>query len=261
MAAAALLSVTLVPALMVIFVRGRIIPEQRNPLNKALIWLYRPIIAAVLKSKDTDHPARSRGARHHALASEPTRLGVHAEPRRGHAVLHADDAAGHLDHQGGGPAAIPGPHHQIVSRGAFGLRQGGPRFDGDRSGADRDVRDHHQSQAQGSMASRRDDRLPDRRDGQGLAVSGRVERLDHADQGAHRHAVDRHSHAGRRQGLRHRPRPRWSASRGRSSRFCEPFQAPRAPMPSASSAATTSTSRPIATRSPAMASWSATSRR
>jgi Cu(I)/Ag(I) efflux system membrane protein CusA/SilA len=51
MAAAALLSVTLVPALMVIFVRGRIIPEQRNPLNKALIWLYRPIIAAVLRAK------------------------------------------------------------------------------------------------------------------------------------------------------------------------------------------------------------------
>jgi copper/silver efflux system protein len=51
MAAAALLSVTLVPALMVIFVRGRIIPEQRNPLNKALIWLYRPIIAVVLKAK------------------------------------------------------------------------------------------------------------------------------------------------------------------------------------------------------------------
>jgi Cu(I)/Ag(I) efflux system membrane protein CusA/SilA len=51
MAAAALLSVTLVPALMIIFVRGRIIPEQRNPLNRALIWLYRPIIAVVLKAK------------------------------------------------------------------------------------------------------------------------------------------------------------------------------------------------------------------
>jgi len=34
MAAAALLSITLVPALMVIFVRGRIIPEHRNPLNR-----------------------------------------------------------------------------------------------------------------------------------------------------------------------------------------------------------------------------------
>jgi len=51
MAAAALLSVTLVPALMVIFVRGRIIPERRNPINKFLIWIYRPIIRGVLKAK------------------------------------------------------------------------------------------------------------------------------------------------------------------------------------------------------------------
>ncbi|RWH81216.1 MAG: efflux RND transporter permease subunit [Mesorhizobium sp.] len=51
MAAAALLSVTLVPALMVIFVRGRIVPENRNPINRFLIWLYRPLIAGVLKAK------------------------------------------------------------------------------------------------------------------------------------------------------------------------------------------------------------------
>jgi Cu(I)/Ag(I) efflux system membrane protein CusA/SilA len=51
MAAAALLSVTLVPALMVIFVRGRIIPEHRNPLNRFLIWIYRPVISAVLKAR------------------------------------------------------------------------------------------------------------------------------------------------------------------------------------------------------------------
>jgi Cu(I)/Ag(I) efflux system membrane protein CusA/SilA len=51
MAAAAFLSVTLVPALMVIFVRGRIIPEARNPINRALIRLYRPMIAGVLKAK------------------------------------------------------------------------------------------------------------------------------------------------------------------------------------------------------------------
>jgi len=51
MAAAALLSVTLVPALMVVFVRGRIIGEHRNPLNRALIWIYRPVINAVLKAK------------------------------------------------------------------------------------------------------------------------------------------------------------------------------------------------------------------
>jgi Cu(I)/Ag(I) efflux system membrane protein CusA/SilA len=51
MAAAALLSVTLVPALMVVFVRGKIVPEARNPINRALIWLYRPIISLVLQAK------------------------------------------------------------------------------------------------------------------------------------------------------------------------------------------------------------------
>lgn len=51
MAAAALLSVTLVPALMVVFVRGKIVPEAGNPINRALIWLYRPIIRLVLKAK------------------------------------------------------------------------------------------------------------------------------------------------------------------------------------------------------------------
>ncbi|HEV2548410.1 MAG TPA: CusA/CzcA family heavy metal efflux RND transporter [Stellaceae bacterium] len=49
LAAAALLSVTLVPVLMTIFVRGRIMPEQKNPLNRLLIWIYRPVITAVLR--------------------------------------------------------------------------------------------------------------------------------------------------------------------------------------------------------------------
>jgi Cu(I)/Ag(I) efflux system membrane protein CusA/SilA len=51
MAAAALLSITLVPALMMLFVRGRIIPERRNPVNRFLIWVYGPIIRLVLKAK------------------------------------------------------------------------------------------------------------------------------------------------------------------------------------------------------------------
>jgi len=51
MAAAALLSITVVPALMILFVRGRIVPEHRNPVNRVLIWLYRPVIRGVLKAK------------------------------------------------------------------------------------------------------------------------------------------------------------------------------------------------------------------
>ena len=51
MAAAALLSVTVVPALMVLFVRGRIVPEHKNPVNRFLIRIYRPVIDSVLKAK------------------------------------------------------------------------------------------------------------------------------------------------------------------------------------------------------------------
>jgi Cu(I)/Ag(I) efflux system membrane protein CusA/SilA len=51
MAAAALLSITLVPALMIVFVRGRIIPEHKNPINRFLIWIYRPAIKAVMRAK------------------------------------------------------------------------------------------------------------------------------------------------------------------------------------------------------------------
>src|SRR5690606_2475042 len=53
MAGAALLSVTLVPVLMLFFIRGRIMPEQKNPVNRFLIWAYRPIIQWVMRHKWT----------------------------------------------------------------------------------------------------------------------------------------------------------------------------------------------------------------
>ncbi|WP_295681594.1 CusA/CzcA family heavy metal efflux RND transporter [uncultured Nevskia sp.] len=49
MAAAAGLSVTLIPVLMLLFIRGRIPDEQRNPLNRLLIAVYRPALAFVLR--------------------------------------------------------------------------------------------------------------------------------------------------------------------------------------------------------------------
>ena len=49
MAAAAGLSVTLIPVLMVYFIRGRIADEQANPLNRLLIAVYRPAIHAALR--------------------------------------------------------------------------------------------------------------------------------------------------------------------------------------------------------------------
>jgi Cu(I)/Ag(I) efflux system membrane protein CusA/SilA len=51
MAAGALLSVTLVPMLMMAFVRGHIRPEQANPLNRLLLKGYRPVITWALRSR------------------------------------------------------------------------------------------------------------------------------------------------------------------------------------------------------------------
>ncbi|QCB46577.1 efflux RND transporter permease subunit [Hydrogenophaga sp. PAMC20947] len=50
MAAAAGLSVTLVPVLMGYLIRGRIPSETANPLNRGLIALYRPLLNAVLRA-------------------------------------------------------------------------------------------------------------------------------------------------------------------------------------------------------------------
>ncbi|CUH86089.1 MULTISPECIES: efflux RND transporter permease subunit [Roseobacteraceae] len=48
MAAAAILSITLVPVLMGYFVRGRILPERKNPLNRIVVFVYRPFLDAAI---------------------------------------------------------------------------------------------------------------------------------------------------------------------------------------------------------------------
>ncbi|MDE3243859.1 MAG: efflux RND transporter permease subunit [Nitrospirota bacterium] len=48
---AAVVSITVAPLLMVWLIRGKIVPEERNPLNKLLIWLYRPVVAGVLRAR------------------------------------------------------------------------------------------------------------------------------------------------------------------------------------------------------------------
>ncbi len=49
MAFAALLSVTLVPVLMLLFIRGKIAPETKNPINRFLIWVYEPVVHRALR--------------------------------------------------------------------------------------------------------------------------------------------------------------------------------------------------------------------
>ena len=51
MAAASMLAVTLVPVLMGYWIRGRILPEERNPISRLLIWIYDPILHVLLRLK------------------------------------------------------------------------------------------------------------------------------------------------------------------------------------------------------------------
>lgn len=50
---ASLLSITLAPILMVLLIRGKIIPETKNPINRFLLRWYRPCVQLVLKFKKT----------------------------------------------------------------------------------------------------------------------------------------------------------------------------------------------------------------
>lgn len=51
MAAAALLSITLAPILMGFFIRGKIPSEEKNPINRALVWIYHPLIEFVIRRR------------------------------------------------------------------------------------------------------------------------------------------------------------------------------------------------------------------
>jgi Cu(I)/Ag(I) efflux system membrane protein CusA/SilA len=53
MAAAALLSITLAPILMGFFIRGKLPAEEKNPINRLLIWLYHPLIDWVIRWRKT----------------------------------------------------------------------------------------------------------------------------------------------------------------------------------------------------------------
>ena len=43
------LAITIVPVLMALLVRGKILPEHKNPLSRFLIWAYQPFIHFVLR--------------------------------------------------------------------------------------------------------------------------------------------------------------------------------------------------------------------
>ena len=83
MAAAAILAITLIPVLMGYFIRGKITPEHRNPVNRALTAVYKPVINLVVHYPKVlliggivDHSGR-------IVARLTAGFGVHAAAGRG----------------------------------------------------------------------------------------------------------------------------------------------------------------------------------
>jgi len=86
MAGAAFLSITLVPVLMLLFIRGHIPPEHKNPIVRFMIWVYRPIIVGVMHWKKlilaaaavvlglTAYPAMKLGSEFMPVLNEGTLL-------------------------------------------------------------------------------------------------------------------------------------------------------------------------------------------
>jgi Cu(I)/Ag(I) efflux system membrane protein CusA/SilA len=155
MAAAAGLAVTLIPVLMGYLIRGKI-PAKTQPAQPAADRAYRPLLERVLRHfrRATLLVAALIAARDVWPVAPGRRIHA-AAGRRGPAV-HAVGAAGHRRRQGGRAAAADRPPDQDRAGGADGVRQGGQGRVGHRSGAARDVRDHHPVQAARAVA-RRDD--------------------------------------------------------------------------------------------------------
>ncbi len=214
MAGAALLSVTLVPVLMMLFIRGRIMPEAKNPVNRFLIWIYRPIIAWVMRWKKLTivlavlamavsiYPASKLGSEFMPTLNEGTLLYM--------------------------PASLPG---MSITKAAEVMQtqdkiiKSFPEVDSvfGKAGRANTATDPAPVEMfetiinlkpQAAVASRHDDRQADCRDGPGAAVSRHFQCLDDADQGAHRHALDRHPHADRHQGVRQGPCRNGAAGQG-----------------------------------------------
>ncbi len=130
MAIAALLALTLDPALRMLFTRmdfvqlpaalaragsstrsrsGRYYPEEKHPISRALFAVYEPACRSVLRHPKTTIAAARPGRRDHASRLPRPRPRVHAAAQRGRDPLHADDAARDLGHRGEPAAAGAGP--------------------------------------------------------------------------------------------------------------------------------------------------------
>ena len=182
MAAAALLSVTLVPVLAGFWIRGRIRPAGRNPVTWLLMALYRPILRLVLRWRWAVLALTLAGGGGHLDAHLAPRVGVHAAALGGRPALHADHPPRGLDHQGPRGASADRPDPPGLPRGGDRLRQGRPRRHRHRPGPAEHDRDDDPAETGERVAARHDPGPPHHRDGRRHPLPRADERLDDAHQ-------------------------------------------------------------------------------
>ncbi len=100
MGGAAILSITLVPVLILLLVRGRIPREENNLLGRILIPAYRPLLTWVMRWKAGIILAALAVVGSNRLPGPQAGKRIHADPQRRHATFHARDPAGRFRHQG-----------------------------------------------------------------------------------------------------------------------------------------------------------------
>jgi len=79
---AALLGVSLVPVLMLLFVRGKITPEAKNPINRFLIWLTSHLFISCCASAGS-HSSSRCSSWCDGLSLHPPWQGIHAATHEG----------------------------------------------------------------------------------------------------------------------------------------------------------------------------------
>jgi len=198
MAAASLLSLTLVPVAMGLFVRGTLHRERANPVNRVLIWFYRPVIRFVLRHRGaaiwaalatlvlTWIPWQRIGSEFMPPLNEGTILFMPttlpgASVARAREILRSQDQV---------LKTFPEVEHVWGKAGRAGTAT-------DPAGLD---------MFETTITLKPESEAVGGRHGFGGAAAGHHQRLDHADQGEDRHAGDRHSYSCRHQGLWPRPR-------------------------------------------------------
>ena len=175
MAIAAILAITLDPAMRMMFARidpftfkprwlagvvnrlavGKYYSEEKHPISSLLHRIYEPPARFVLRHPKATIAASLAAGPHHHPGLPVARLRVHAAAARGDDPLHAlGGGAGHVGGRGAEGPPGPGQDPEDLPRGRARLRQGGARQHLHGPGAVHDDGDHHHPQARGAVARR-----------------------------------------------------------------------------------------------------------